>query len=104
MNNKEWLEIICKNGKINKAQVLRELSDYSFLIEQASKVYCHFTNLSKTNYYANTIISIIEEKTYDREITQEDIGDILKSGLNKKDLIKEIKEYFDLPTPNHKER
>ena len=96
MTKKYWKEIIYKNGKINATQVFKELSDYSFLMKQASIVYCHFTNLSKTNYYAHTIISLIEEKTYDKEITQYDIKNILSSGLTKKDLIKEIKEYFEL--------
>lgn len=100
LSKNDWKKIIYKNGKINVSQVYKELYDYAFLMEQASKVYCHFVNLSKTNYSANTIISLIEEKTLDKGITQDDIQDILKSGLSKKELVKEIKEYFDLP---HKE-
>ncbi len=96
LTKKDWKEIIYRNGKINATQVFKELTDYSFLMEQVSKVYCHFTNLSKTTYYANTIISLIEEKTYDKKITQDDIRDILNSGLTKKELIEEIREYFDL--------
>jgi hypothetical protein len=96
LNKKDWKEIIYKNGKIDSVQVFKELADYAFLMEQASKVYCHFTGLSKTNYFAKTIITLIEDKTYDRDITRDDIRDMLKNSLTKKDLISEIKEYFEI--------
>ncbi len=96
LSEQDWEKIIYKNGKINKKQVFAELADYAFLMAQASKVYCHFVNLSKTNYYADTIISLIEEKTYDKIITQDDIMDMLKNCVTKKELIKELKDYFDL--------
>jgi len=107
LSKKDWKDIIYRNGKINLTQVFKELADYAFLMEQASKVYCHFVNLSKTSYYANTIISLIEEKTYDKEITKEDVFDILKSCGTKEEIIKEIKNYFELPSlrqRNYKER
>ncbi len=96
LSKKDWKSIIYKNGKINITQLFKELQDYAFLMEQASKVYCHFTNLSKTTYYAETIIQIIEEKTYDKEITQDDIANIIKDRTTKKELIEEIKKYFEL--------
>jgi len=96
LTKKDWKEIIYRNGKINATQVFKELADYSFLMEQASKVYNHFTGLSKTNYFANTIISLIEEKNYDKSITQDDLNDIIDRSETKEDLIEELKEYFDL--------
>jgi hypothetical protein len=96
MTKQDWKEIIYKNGKINATQVFKELSDYSFLMEQASTVYCHFTNLSKTNYYAHTIIGLIEDSTYPKDAVQDDIRDILKNCPTKKELIEELKTYFDL--------
>jgi uncharacterized protein YktA (UPF0223 family) len=108
LSKKDWKEIIYRNGKINATQVFKELHDYSFLITQASKVYCHFTNLSKTTYFADTIIQIIEEKTYDKEITQEDVRDMLKDCKTLRQVKKEIKEYFDnfeqLPSARRKEK
>lgn len=96
LTKKDWKEIIYKNGKPNIAQIFRELSDYAFLMEQASKVYCHFTGLSKTNYYAATIISAIEERMLDRETTQDDVVDILERSNNQEELVKELKEYFEI--------
>lgn len=96
LTKKDWKSIVYKNGKINAAQVFRELEDYAFLLEQASKVYCHFTNLSKTNYYASTIISLIEEKTFDKKITQDDLKNLIKETSSYKELVKELKEYFEI--------
>lgn len=98
LTKKDWKEIIYfykGKGRINETQLFKELADYSFLMEQASKVYCHFTGLSKTNHFAETIISEIEERTYDKKITQDDINDIINSHSTKKELIEEIKKYFN---------
>ena len=97
MERKEWKEIIYKNGKINSTQVFKELADYSFLMQQASIVYCHFTNLSKTNYHAHTIISLIEDSTYPKDCVQEDVAEMIKDCSDKEELITELKKYFDLP-------
>ena len=50
MTNKEfWKDIIYKDGKIDEEQVMKELHDYSFLMEQASLVYEQISGLSKAN-------------------------------------------------------
>lgn len=55
---KFWKDIVEKDGKLNKDQIMRELHDYSFLMNQASEVYMEVTNgqLSKTNYFADSVI------------------------------------------------
>jgi len=96
LNKKDWKEIIYKNGKIDTTQVFKELDDYAFLMEQASKVYNHFTQLSKTNYFAETIINLIEDSTYPKDVVQDDIRDILESDMDKEELINELQKYFEL--------
>jgi len=96
LNKKDWKEIIYKNGKIDTTQVFKELDDYAFLMEQASKVYNHFTQLSKTNYFAETIINLIEDSTYPKDVVQDDIGNILESTTDIQELIEELKNYFEL--------
>ncbi len=96
LSKKDWKDIVYRNGKINVSQVMRELLDYGFLMEQASKVYCHFTGLSKTNYYASTIIAKIEELTYDRDITKDDLREIIKEASTREELVDELKSYFEL--------
>ncbi len=54
-----WLPIIQdKHGNISKKKVLRELSDFSFILEQIPLIYCHITGdkLSKPMYHASTVI------------------------------------------------
>lgn len=58
-----WAEIVAPDGEINVEQVKKELADYSFLMAQASEVYCYFANLSKTNYSAQTIIDAYEDRS-----------------------------------------
>ncbi len=96
LKKKDWKSIIYKNGKIDIEQVYKELDDYAFLMEQASKVYNHFTNLSKTNYFAETIINLIEESTYPKDVVQDDVKDILESTTDIQELIDELKNYFEL--------
>ena len=96
LNKSDWREIIYKNGKISATQVFRELADYSFLMEQASKVYEHFTGLSKTNYFATTIIAEIEERNFDKGVTQDDLKAIIKETSERAELVKELKDYFDI--------
>lgn len=92
----DWLSIIYKDGKLNEEQILKELDDYAFLMIQASKVYNHFTNLSKTNYFAETIISLIEERTYDKDITRDDLKSMIEDCDTKEELVEELKKYFEV--------
>jgi hypothetical protein len=96
LSKKDWKDIIYRKGKINATQVFKELADYSFLMEQASKVYEHFTGLSKTTYWATTIISEIENKNFDKRITQDDLKAIIKETIGRAELVKELKSYFEI--------
>jgi len=100
LNKKDWEGIIYVKGRLSKRKVMNELLDYGFLMEQASKVYEYFTGLSKTNYYASTIISRIEETTYDQKITQDDVKMLIEESSSKKELIESLCEYFDLNKQN----
>lgn len=105
LSKNDWLNIIMRRGKINKAQVLRELWDYAFLMEQASKVYCEITGgqLSKTGYSAETILEVFNEKYWDREIIRDDIENILETRMTKGELIEELRRYFELTPAGEKE-
>ena len=60
-----WKPIIEASGEPSFDQIMRELSDYKFLMDQASKVYYHVTGglLSKTNYHAHTVTDVADEHT-----------------------------------------
>ncbi|MFA5048948.1 MAG: hypothetical protein WC516_08045 [Patescibacteria group bacterium] len=53
-----WEPIIYKDGKIDEEQVLKELADFYFMMEQVPKVYDTITNglLSKPLYKAEVVI------------------------------------------------
>jgi hypothetical protein len=93
-----WKNIIYKNGKLDEAQVLKELSDFYYIMQQVPKVYEAVTNgrLSKLMYSADTVISQFEECTYSKSITQADIKDMLKSHTME-ELKERLIDYFELP-------
>lgn len=59
-----WKGIVCNaDGSINIDQVKKELYDFSFLLDQIPKVYCHITGsrMSKVMYRAETVISVADD-------------------------------------------
>lgn len=58
-SNEFWKDIIYKDGKLDEEQVLKELSDYYFVLQEVPKVYCEITNgrLSKPHYHAAAVIA-----------------------------------------------
>lgn len=54
-----WKPIICnEDGSINMEQLKKELADFSYVMQEVPKVYCHITGdrLSKILYKAETVI------------------------------------------------
>jgi hypothetical protein len=54
-----WKSIVTnKDGTVNLEQLKKELYDFSFVMEQVAKVYCHITGnrMSKVTYYADDVI------------------------------------------------
>lgn len=80
-----------KDGTLNLDQIKRELSDYKFLMEHASSVYCELTGLSKTHYSANTILTRVFDKYIDKELVLDDLVGLAENG---KISINDIKEYL----------
>jgi hypothetical protein len=95
---KFWKEIIYPNGKLDVKQVLRELDDYYFMLEEVPKVYDAVSNgmLSKPNYHAITIIGCLEDNYYDKQITQDDVSEMLNDSHTLDELKNSLIEYFNL--------
>jgi hypothetical protein len=72
-----WKRDVCNHdGTINIEQVKKELYDFSFIMEQVPKVYCHITGgmLSKIMYRADTVIRAADDhfnKELEESIKQE---------------------------------
>lgn len=65
--NEEWRDIIEPNGTLDMDALKKELHDFSFLMSQASEVYCEVTGnrLSKTTYNASAVIGEFHAKLDD---------------------------------------
>jgi hypothetical protein len=74
-----WKEIVCSpDGTINIDQVKKELSDFSFLLEQIPAVYMHITGgkMSKVMYRAEDVIKLADN--YFNEQLEEAVKDELE--------------------------
>jgi len=92
-----WKDIVEPEGKLDLEQVKKELSDYHFLLQEVPKVYHKITGcLSKPNYHSNIILSLHEEKYLDKDCTQCDVRDMIEDCSNKKELVKLLRDYFDI--------
>ncbi|MCR3760403.1 hypothetical protein KYB31_15605 [Clostridium felsineum] len=97
--NEFWKEIVCnKDGSININQLKKELSDFSFILEQIPKVYSHITNglLSKVNYKAESVISVFDKQQkelIDKEMAKDDLLLMLEGEISE-ELKQEITNYF----------
>jgi hypothetical protein len=74
-SNEFWKDIIYKEGKLDEEQVLKELADFYFMIDQVPKVYCAITGsqLSKPLYFADTVITKFEDWLQDNYIDKDDV-------------------------------
>jgi hypothetical protein len=75
-----WKEIVTNDdGTINIEQVKKELADFSFVMEQVQKVYCHITGskMSKVMYHADTVIAVADDhfKGELEEAVKEEMGE-----------------------------
>lgn len=92
----DWKDLVYINGKLDEKKVMDELSDYAFLMEQASLVYEHVAGLSKTNYTAETIISQHDEKCLSKGITQDDVKMMLEQCGDIGELKQSLITYFEI--------
>jgi len=93
-----WKDIVETNGVLDLNKVQRELSDFHFLMKEVPKVYMEVSGgmISKINTHAFEVLNLFQENFYDKEITKDDIGSILKEEISAEDKLEEIKDYFDI--------
>ncbi len=97
-SNKFWRDLVYTKGKLDEKKVMNELSDFYYIMGQVPEVYCAITGntLSKLMYPASTVIDEFEDHNLDKEITKEDVADMLNKCDNLKELKKELVDYFEL--------
>jgi hypothetical protein len=77
---KFWKALVETDGKLDLDKVMRELHDYSFLLDQVPKVYDHVSGISKPNTHAFEVINRHDIKR------QEDIDEALKEERDSHDI------------------
>jgi hypothetical protein len=68
-----WKPIVTTpDGQINLDQLKKELADFSFVMDEVPKVYCHITGsrMSYITYYAEDVIRVADD--YAQECYRED--------------------------------
>lgn len=100
--NDFWKDIVeNEDGTLNKDQVMRELSDYSMVMDNCARAYCLMTHqrISKQNTMFSEVAGIFYDLFIDKDIVIDDMSEILK--INDIDeLKKKIRDYFDIGDSN----
>ncbi len=93
-----WKDIVeNEDGTLNKDQVMRELSDYSMVMDNCAKAYSTMTKqrISKQNTMFFEVEGIFNELYLDNDIVVDDMVEILKENdIN--ELKKQIRDYFNI--------
>ena len=87
-----------EDGSLNKDQVMRELSDYSLVMDNCARAYCLMTNqrISKQNTMFFEVENIFNELFIDKELCADDlINTVITKDMTYDEIIKAIREYFD---------
>ena len=92
---KDW-DWLYKDGKLDEEAVLKEISDYDFVLNEVPKVYCEITGglLSKLTYPANVVLAEFNERFWDKVIITDDIKEMIKSAKTLEELKEELESYF----------
>jgi hypothetical protein len=76
----DWKDLLCnEDGTLNKDKVMRELHDYSVLLEHVPKVYMHITGgkISKPNTLAGAVIAEADDSYSNEEVVEDPIANCL---------------------------
>ena len=94
-----WKDIVeNEDGTLNKDQVMRELSDYSMVMDNCAKAYCLMTHqrISKQNTMFFEVESIFHDLFIDKEVCADDlINTVIKKDMSYDEIIQVIREYLD---------
>ena len=95
-----WKDIVeNKNGELNKDAVMRELYDYSRVMDNCTKAYDLLTNgtISKPNTMFHVVENMFFENNPCMNWDKEDIKNIIEDNKNDyENLKKELFEYFEI--------
>jgi len=94
---KHWWKPLLENKEDPSEDVMKELADYAFILDQVSEVYCEITQgkLSKPNYPARVVLMEYEQDLSDNYLCREDIEEIVNDdNLTPEQKVQEILKYL----------
>ncbi|MBP3504695.1 MAG: hypothetical protein J6K18_06160 [Bacilli bacterium] len=93
-----WKDIVENDdGTLNKDQVMRELSDYSMVMDNCARAYCLMTHqrISKQNTMFFEVENIFNDLFIDKELCADDlINTVITKDMSHDEIIKAIREYL----------
>lgn len=96
--NDFWKDIVeNEDGTLNKDQVMRELSDYSMVMNNCALAYCAMTKqrISKQNTMFFEVEGIFNDLFIDKDIALDDLTNtVITKDMNYDEIIEAIKEYL----------
>lgn len=94
-----WKDIVeNEDGTLNKDQVMRELSDYSMVMDNCARAFVLMTNgrISKQNTMFFEVESIFNNLFIEKDICADDlINTVITKDMSYEEIIKEIRDYFN---------
>lgn len=93
-----WKDIVeNEDGTLNKDQVMRELSDYSMVMDNCARAYSTMTKqrISKQNTMFFEVETIFDELYLDNDIVVDDMIEILKED-DIDELKSQLRNYFGI--------
>ncbi len=97
-----WKDIVeNEDGTLNKDQVMRELSDYSMVMDNCARAYSLMTKqrISKQNTMFFEVEAIFDELYLDNDIVVDDMVEILKED-DIDELKSQLRNYFGIIDEN----
>ena len=94
-----WKKIIeNEDGTLNKEQIMRELADYSIVMDNCMKAYMEMTeqNISKPLTYFSEVLGVFHERYISKAEMKDDLTDIIQECVDYNELIAVLTDTFDL--------
>ena len=94
-----WKKIVeNEDGTLNKEQIMRELADYSIVMDNCMKAYMEMTeqNISKPLTYFSEVLGVFHERYISKAEMKDDLTDIVQECVDYDELIAVLSDTFGL--------
>lgn len=93
-----WKKIVeNEDGTMNKEQIMRELADYSIVMDNCKKAYMKMTeqNISKPLTYFSEVLEVFHERYVSKAELKDELTDIIRMCMDYDELIAFLTDSFN---------